>query len=125
MGSVPHDKMNRLLRAAALLRPRALADRARFHARLLERHERLLQHVETLSFEVRSLASKLDTVILRVFLNSGGAHGAHIPASAQPPDLERYTYQFTVGPERQSMNAIRSTLTAEQQPLWTGKVSSY
>ena len=60
-----------------------------------------------------------------VFLNSVGAHGAHIPADAQPPDLERYTYQFRVGPERQSMEAIRSTLSAEQQPLWAGKVSHY
>lgn len=60
-----------------------------------------------------------------IFLNSTGAHSAHIPADAQPPDLERYTFQFRVGPERESMEALRSTLTLEQQPLWAGKVTSY
>jgi hypothetical protein len=60
-----------------------------------------------------------------IFLNSLGAHGAHIPADAQPPDLERYTYQFRVGPERESMEAIRSTLSSQQHELWAGKVASY
>ena len=60
-----------------------------------------------------------------VFLNSEGAHGAHIPEDAQPPDLERYTYQFRLGPERQSIDALRSSLTPEQQPMWAGKGSSY
>ena len=32
-----------------------------------------------------------------VFLNAGGAHGAHIPTSA-PPATERYAYQFYVRP---------------------------
>ena len=60
-----------------------------------------------------------------IFLNSTGAHAAHIPADAQPADLERYTYQFRIGPERDSMEALRSTLTPEQQALWAGKVTSY
>jgi hypothetical protein len=60
-----------------------------------------------------------------VFLNSAGAHTAYIPEDAQPPDLERYTFQFRVGPERESMEAMRATLAAEQQPLWAGKVTSY
>jgi len=60
-----------------------------------------------------------------IFLNSSGAHGAHIPADAEPPALERYTYQFRVGPERESMEALRSTLTPDRQALWTGKVTSY
>jgi len=60
-----------------------------------------------------------------IFLNSTGAHAAHIPADAQPPDLERYTFQCRIGPERESMEALRSMLTPEQQPLWAGKVTSY
>ena len=60
-----------------------------------------------------------------VFLNSVGAHGAHIPADVQPPDLERYTYQFRVGPERQSMEALRASLSTQEQPLWAGKVSHH
>jgi hypothetical protein len=60
-----------------------------------------------------------------IFLNSTGAHGASISANAQPADLERYTYQFRVGPERGSMEALRATLTPERQTLWTGKVTSY
>ena len=35
---------------------------------------------------------------LLVFLNSVGAHGAFIPPDALPEDLERYIYQFRVGP---------------------------
>jgi hypothetical protein len=60
-----------------------------------------------------------------VFLNSAGAHGAHIPSDAEPADLERYTYQFRVGPERDSMEALRATLAPEHQPLWAGKATSY
>ena len=60
-----------------------------------------------------------------IFLNSSGAHSAHIPANAQPSDLERYTYQFRVGPDRQAVEALRSTLTAEQRPLWAGKGLTY
>jgi hypothetical protein len=60
-----------------------------------------------------------------IFLNSTGAHGAHIPDDARPADLERYTYQFRVGPERESMEALRSSLPAERQPLWAGKVTTY
>jgi len=59
-----------------------------------------------------------------IFLNSTGAHGASIPADAEP-DLERYTYQFRVGPERASIEALRSPLPSERQALWTGKVTSY
>jgi len=57
--------MRRLLKAAALLHPRALMERARFHARLIEHNERLLQQIEALTGEVRALASRLDTVALR------------------------------------------------------------
>jgi hypothetical protein len=60
-----------------------------------------------------------------IFLNSAGAHGAQIPPDAEPADLERYTYQFRVGPERDSMEALRATLAPEQQFLWTGKATSY
>lgn len=60
-----------------------------------------------------------------IFLNSTGAHSAHIPADAQPPDLERYTYQFRLGPEQQAIEALRSTLTAEQRPMWAGKGLTY
>ncbi len=51
----------RVLRAAALLHPRALAARARAHVRLPE----LMRQVETLTGEVQSLSSALDAVSLR------------------------------------------------------------
>lgn len=60
-----------------------------------------------------------------VFLNSVGAHGAQIPADAEPQDLERYAYQFRVGPERQSIDAIRARLSPDERPLWAGKGSDY
>lgn len=60
-----------------------------------------------------------------VFLNSVGAHGAQIPADAEPQGLERYAYQFRVGPERQSIDAIRARLSPDERPLWAGKGSDY
>jgi hypothetical protein len=60
-----------------------------------------------------------------IFLNSVGAHGAEIPADAQPADLERYTYQFRIGPDRQSMESMRATLSEDAQSLWAGKVAAY
>jgi hypothetical protein len=57
-----------------------------------------------------------------IFLNSSGAHGAQIPADAQPPDLERYAYQFRIGADRRSIERIRAELTPEQQALWAGKL---
>jgi len=58
---------------------------------------------------------------LLVFLNSTGAHGAHIPADAQPELLERFIYQFRVGPTVDAVAKLRSLLPEERQPLWAGK----
>jgi len=58
---------------------------------------------------------------LLVFLNSVGAHGAHIPADAQPETLERYIYQFRVAPTPAAISMLKSTLPEERQPLWSGK----
>ena len=56
-----------------------------------------------------------------VFLNSVGAHGAHIPADAIPATLERYAYQFRLGADGRSINSIRARLTPEQRAYWAGK----
>ena len=58
---------------------------------------------------------------LLVFLNSVGAHGASIPADAEPADLERYIYQFRVGPTLDSVAMLKSRLPEERQRLWAGK----
>lgn len=58
---------------------------------------------------------------LLVFLNSAGAHGAHIPPDAQPETLERYIYQFRVGPTPDAVAKLKSMLPEERQPLWAGK----
>lgn len=60
-----------------------------------------------------------------VFLNSAGAHGAQIPADAQPSDLERYAYQFRVGPGRQAIDDIQARLSPDDRPMWAGKGSTY
>lgn len=57
-----------------------------------------------------------------VFLNSTGAHGASIPADAEPADLERYLYQFRVGPTRDSIAALMALLPEERRPAWAGKL---
>lgn len=61
---------------------------------------------------------------LLVFLNSTGAHGAHIPADVEPDTLERYIYQFRVGPTTQAISMLRSMLPEERRPLWAGKAQA-
>lgn len=58
---------------------------------------------------------------LIVFLNSVGAHSAYIPADAQPDTLQRYIYQFRVGPPLEAITRLRALLPEERQPLWAGK----
>jgi hypothetical protein len=58
---------------------------------------------------------------LLVFLNSVGAHGAHIPEDAQPEDLERYIYQFRLGPNVDAISMLKSMLPEDKQALWSGK----
>ena len=60
-----------------------------------------------------------------VLLNSVGAHGAHIPADAQPATLERYIYQFRIAPTVESMAMLKSTLPEERRPFWAGKSADY
>jgi hypothetical protein len=57
-----------------------------------------------------------------IFLNSQGAHGAVIPEDAQPENLERYAYQFRIGPDRRSMDRLLSGLSPEHRARWTGKM---
>jgi hypothetical protein len=58
-----------------------------------------------------------------VFLNSRGAHGATIPRDA-PADLQRYTYQFYVAPQREALSALIKTLTPEQRARWQNKADA-
>jgi len=60
-----------------------------------------------------------------VLLNSVGAHGAHIPADAQPETLERYIYQFRIAPTVESMAMLKATLPEERRPFWAGKSADY
>lgn len=55
-----------------------------------------------------------------VFLNSAGAHGATIPEDA-PATLERYSYQFYVGPEGEALHALIRELPAERREMWQNK----
>jgi hypothetical protein len=56
-----------------------------------------------------------------VFLNSDGAHGAQIPADAEPENLERYIYQFRIGPTAETIAILKARLPEERQPYWAGK----
>ena len=55
-----------------------------------------------------------------IFLNSGGAHGADIPVDA-PADLERYSFQFYVGPNGPDLDALIKDLPPERQARWVSK----
>ncbi len=57
-----------------------------------------------------------------VFLNGRGAHGAHIPAAA-PATLERFAYQFYVGPGGDELSALIAELPRDKRDLWQDKGS--
>jgi hypothetical protein len=52
-----------------------------------------------------------------VFVNANGAHGARIPADA-PPGLERYSYQFYVGPGPETLSDLIADLPADRKAMW-------
>jgi len=68
---------------------------------------------------VREVPFKANSAL--VFLNSRGAHGASIPEDAEPADLERYAYQFRIGPTRDSIKALMEMLPEARRPVWAGK----
>jgi hypothetical protein len=60
-----------------------------------------------------------------VFLNSRGAHGARIPADAEPPNLERFIYQFRIGPTAQTIRQLMAAVPDDRRMMWSGKVADY
>ena len=54
---------------------------------------------------------------LLVFLNSQGAHAASIPKDA-PADMERYIYQFRMGPTSKVINRLLQTMPPERAAMW-------
>jgi hypothetical protein len=67
---------------------------------------------------VRSVPFRPNTLL--AFLNSTGAHGASIPADATPATLERYVYQFRLGPPPGAIKRLLSLMPPEQRTLWSG-----
>ena len=65
--------------------------------------------VKTLPFRQNSLL---------VFMNSSAAHGAEIPVDQAPAKLERYAYQFYIGPESAALKELIDDLPDEQQAAW-------
>ena len=59
-----------------------------------------------------------------VFLNSVGAHSAQIPSDADPPDLERYAYQFRIGANAEAIKRLVDGLPADRREVWAGKGSA-
>jgi hypothetical protein len=56
---------------------------------------------------------------LLAFLNSTGAHGASIPADAEPT-LERYVYQFRLGPDSRRITQLLAMMPEDRRALWAG-----
>jgi hypothetical protein len=54
------------------------------------------------------------------FLNSKGAHGASIPEDAMPVNLERYLYQFRLGPSTRTIKRLLALMPAEERGPWMG-----
>jgi hypothetical protein len=59
------------------------------------------------------------------FLNSRGAHGADIPADAEPATLERYAYQFRIGPSAEGIQSLLDAMPEDRAHYWQGKNVSY
>jgi hypothetical protein len=60
-----------------------------------------------------------------VFLNSVGAHGARIADDA-PEGLERYAYQFRIGPHsKTAIDRLLEDLPADRRSFWQGRRSDY
>ncbi len=67
---------------------------------------------------VKAVPFRANTLL--AFLNSTGAHGASIPADAQPANLERYLYQFRLGPSSRTLQALLAQMPAERRGRWAG-----
>lgn len=67
---------------------------------------------------VKAVPFRANTLL--AFLNSSGAHGASIPADAQPATLERYVYQFRLGPDREALARLVALMPPERRRLWAG-----
>jgi hypothetical protein len=72
---------------------------------------------------------RVETVSFRrnralIFLNSGGAHGAAIPADAEPADLQRLIYQFRLGPSTAQIATLIDSLPPDRREFWKGRLES-
>src|SRR6476620_4037063 len=67
---------------------------------------------------VKDVPFRANTML--AFLNSEGAHGASIPADAQPPNRERYIYQFRLGPTGKVIKRLTDLMAPEQAAMWAG-----
>ena len=67
---------------------------------------------------VKSVPFRPNTLL--AFLNSRGAHGAAIPADATPATLERYVYQFRLGPDAAAIRRLLPLMPPERRALWAG-----
>ena len=60
---------------------------------------------------------------LLAFLNDKAIHGAEISPDEAPADLERYAYQFYIGPETEALKEIIDALPEDRQALWRQRTS--
>ena len=67
---------------------------------------------------VTSVPFRANTLL--AFLNSAGAHGASIPPDATPATLERYVYQFRLGPDAAGVRHLLSLMHPDRRALWSG-----
>lgn len=67
---------------------------------------------------VRDVPFRANTML--AFLNSEGAHGASIPADSQPPNLERYIYQFRLGPTGKVIKRLTDLMPPDRAAMWAG-----
>jgi hypothetical protein len=67
---------------------------------------------------VKAVPYKPNTLL--AFVNSTGAHGASIPADAKPRNLERYVYQFRLGPDSRAIKQLLALMPEDRRAVWAG-----
>ena len=67
---------------------------------------------------IKAVPFRANTML--AFLNSHGAHGASIPVDATPATLERYLYQFRLGPTNRAMSQLLDVMPKEKRRAWEG-----
>lgn len=135
--------LHRFAAAARMLRPRVIAETSRQVAHTSRNVERLRADVRDLQRMQQSVETRHAEALLRIEGQLAGlqeSHHAHVEGleahvtarardvSARRPresQLERYLYQFRIGPGRGQIRTLLAALPQDRRAAWEGKATDY